>query len=114
VGEVQKLPPSVWPLVRAHWSRPGCFRAMAAYLESLPANAQAALRMSIPSQIPFIVLSASNATQQELQERDSWVRDHQRGQHIRIENSGHWLQLEKPEIVIAAVRQLFDAITSPG
>ena len=112
-GEIRKLPSSVWPFVRAHWSRPACFRAMAAYLESLPESAKAALRMPVPGNIPLIILSASSATPGELQERDAWVRESSHGEHIRIENSGHWLQLEYPDLVVAAVRRIFDAITSP-
>ncbi len=107
-GEVQKLPPEVWPIVRAHWSRPKCFASMAAHLESLPPNAQAALAMPIPPQIPFIVLSAANASESELSERDSWVRQSHHGQHIRVAESTHWLQLEQPGIVVKAVQDLIE------
>jgi pimeloyl-ACP methyl ester carboxylesterase len=106
LGEIQKLPRELWPIVRAHWSRPKCFRAMAAYLESLPESARSALLMPIPAEIPFIILSAANATEAELEERDSWVRQSPRGRHIRIEKSGHWLQMEKPEIVVGVIQEL--------
>ncbi len=108
VGEVQKLPPEMWPVVRAHWSRPKSFAAMAAYLELLPASACMALSMAIPEEIPFIVLSASNASAAEIEERDSWIRQSQCGRHMRLENTGHWLQLERPNAVIAAIRELVE------
>src|SRR5439155_26105459 len=92
-GEIQKLPPEVWPKVRAHWSRPKCFAAMAMYLEYLPENAGAALAMPIPKHIPLTILSASNATSAELRERDSWVEQSARGQHMRFEQSGDWMHL---------------------
>jgi pimeloyl-ACP methyl ester carboxylesterase len=106
VGEIQKLPKELWPILRVHWSRPKCFRAMAAYLEALPESARAAILMPIPPEIPFIVLSASSASDAELQERDSWVQQSQCGRHIRIEKSGHWLQLERPDVVVAAIQEL--------
>jgi pimeloyl-ACP methyl ester carboxylesterase len=109
VGEIQRLPPELWPVLRAHWSRPKCFRAMADYLESLPESARTARLMPIPAQIPFIVLSASTATEAELEERESWVRQSQLGRHIRVDNGGHWLQLERPSIVIAAIQELVEA-----
>jgi pimeloyl-ACP methyl ester carboxylesterase len=79
---------------------------MAEYLEFLPESARSALLMPIPAEIPFIILSAANATEAELEERDSWVRQSPRGRHIRIEKSGHWLQLEKPEIVVGVIQEL--------
>ena len=108
IGEVQKLPPSLWPVISSHWSRPKCFNAMAAYLSSLPENAQTALQMPIPPDIPLIILSAANATEDELRERDSWAQQSKRGQHIRVPESGHWIQLERPDLVVAAVRELVE------
>ncbi len=108
VGEVQKLPPEMWPAVRAHWSRPKSFTALAAYLESLPTSAKVALSMAIPAEIPFIILSASNATAADIEERESWVRQSRCARHMRLENTGHWLQLERPDAVIAAIRELVD------
>ncbi len=106
IGEIQKLPQELWPVIRAHWSRPKCFRAMAAYLESLPESARAALQMPIPAEIPFIILSAGTASEAELEERDSWVRQSKFGRHVRIEEGGHWLQLERPTIVVEAIQEL--------
>jgi pimeloyl-ACP methyl ester carboxylesterase len=106
VGEVQNLPRDVWPCIASHWSNPKCFRAMAAALECLPANAKEALGMTVPAQIPLVVLSATGSTELELEERERWVRESKRGLHVRLENSGHWVQLEHPQIVVDAVREL--------
>jgi pimeloyl-ACP methyl ester carboxylesterase len=106
VGEVQKLPPDVLPAVRSHWSRAKAFQAMAAHLEALPQCAETASKMIISPEIPVIVLSAANATAPEIQERDQWVRQSKRGRHVQIENTGHWLHLERPNVVAEAVREL--------
>jgi pimeloyl-ACP methyl ester carboxylesterase len=106
VGQVQKLPPALWPMVRSHWSDPKCFGAMARYLESLPENARAALQLRLPAGLPLIILSASNATAEELAERDAWVRQSGRGRHTVLEDTGHWLPLERPEAVSSAIAEL--------
>jgi pimeloyl-ACP methyl ester carboxylesterase len=106
VGQMQKLPPVYLPMIRSHWSSPKSFRALAAYLECLPASARAVLKMPIPPAVPFIVLSASTATPDELRERDEWVQQNASARHTIIENSGHWLQLERPEAVVSAIREL--------
>jgi pimeloyl-ACP methyl ester carboxylesterase len=106
IGEIQKLPQELWPIVRAHWSRPNCFRAMAEYLESLPESARIARVMPIPAEIPFVIVSASNATEAEREERDSWVQESTRGRHIHLEKGGHWLQLEQPDLVVRVIQEL--------
>jgi pimeloyl-ACP methyl ester carboxylesterase len=107
-GEVGRLPPEVWPMIRAHWSHPKSFNAMAAYLECLPAAAASALSMPLPSNVPAVVLSAATASHAELLERDRWVAATSSGQHIRIPNSAHWIQLEQPGMVVAAVRDVWE------
>jgi pimeloyl-ACP methyl ester carboxylesterase len=106
VGQVQKLPPALWPMVRSHWSNSKCFVSMAAHLECLPEAAREVLGMKIPEGIPFVILSASNATAAELKERDALARENSGGQHLKIENTGHWMQLERPEAVVDAIHSL--------
>jgi pimeloyl-ACP methyl ester carboxylesterase len=109
VGEVRKLPPEYWPLVRAHWCEPKCFRALSAYLACLPECARGAAQMPVPPGIPMIILSASNATEAELQERDGWIAANGAGRHIVVPDSGHWLHLEYPDIVVAAIAEIVTA-----
>lgn len=109
VGEVRKLPREVWPSIASHWSNPKCFRAMAAALESLPLNAQEAFGVIVPPQIPVVVLSAADATKVELEERERWARESQHGLHLHLKKSGHWVQLEQPQAVVEAVRNLIQS-----
>lgn len=110
VGEVGKLPPAVWPALRAHWSNPKGFLAMAAYLESLPQCATEALSMPVPRDIPVVILSAANATAIELEERNRLIAGNPRARHAVLPFAGHWLQLERPEIVVDAVRELAEGV----
>jgi pimeloyl-ACP methyl ester carboxylesterase len=105
-GEVSRLPAEVRPMVRAHWSRPKTFQAMAAYLECLPGCARQTLEMPLPAGIPFVILSAGSATAGEIAERKAWVSASVFGRHQRLEGTGHWLQLETPEALVEAVREL--------
>lgn len=109
VGEVRRLPAELHPIVRAHWSRTKSFGAMADYLECLPESARVAMDMPIPPHIPLVVLSAATATDAELEERESWITAHRLGRHLRMEQTGHWIQLERPDVVVAAVREMVDA-----
>jgi pimeloyl-ACP methyl ester carboxylesterase len=108
VGEIRKLPPAVLPAVTAQWCRAKCFVGMAEHLAALPDCAQEASDLGLPQEIPFIVLSAGSATEGELRERDGWVRGSTSGQHLRIEDTGHWLQLERPDAVVRAVKEIVE------
>jgi pimeloyl-ACP methyl ester carboxylesterase len=105
IGEVRKLPPEVWPLVRSHWSNPKCFRAMAEYLQCLPECARCAEQMPVKG-VPTIILSAANAKPEEVREREEWIRQNGEGKHIEVAESGHWLHLEQPHQVVIAVQEL--------
>jgi pimeloyl-ACP methyl ester carboxylesterase len=81
---------------------------MAEYLEALPACAAAGLKMSVPANIPVTILSAGNATAEELHERDAWAGQSERGRHLKVPGTGHWLPLERPELIAAAAREMVD------
>jgi pimeloyl-ACP methyl ester carboxylesterase len=92
-GEVRKLPKKVWPMVRAHWCVPKSFRAMASYLESLPANTASVM---LPGPIPTIVLTPP----------DSRCEIPEGALHRIAHRSGHWIQLDEPELVVESIVQL--------
>jgi pimeloyl-ACP methyl ester carboxylesterase len=104
--EVAKLPRELRSPVRVHWSRPKGFLAMAKYLEAFPACAAEGLKMSVPAHIPVTILSAGNATAEELRERDAWAGQSERGRHLRVPGTSHWLQLERPELIAGVVREM--------
>lgn len=103
-GEVSKLPRELWPTIAAHWSRPESFRAMADTLEILPACAAGVARPALPAELPVVVLSAASATQAELRERDGWLMPLHEKEHRVVPETGHWLHLERPGEVAAAVQ----------
>jgi pimeloyl-ACP methyl ester carboxylesterase len=105
-GEIQKLPRELWPLVQSHWCDPKCFGAMAAYLASLPESAAAVLAgvQSIPA--PLIVLSAGNASAAQRADHFRVAALSPRGQVRIIAGANHWIQLDRPEAVAGAVREL--------
>jgi pimeloyl-ACP methyl ester carboxylesterase len=103
-GEVSNLPPELWPLVAAQWSKPHSFRTMAGTLEALPVCAVDAGSPALPAELPVAILSAASATQEELRERDGWLAGLVEAEHRVLEEAGHWLHLERPGNVAEAVR----------
>jgi len=97
-GEVGKMPRELWPIVAQHWSNPKSFLGMASYFEALPENARE-MSGAAPLTIPTIVLTkAASNTAPERVSTDL--------RHIIATKSGHWIQLDEPELVAQAVREL--------
>lgn len=95
-GEVRKLPPEVWPMIRMHWSNEKCFTTMAEYLDRLPLSAKTAQEAGWPTGIPIIALIAAGTTPNFPEGVVHRVATH----------SGHWIQLDEPELVLETIREL--------
>lgn len=93
VGEVRKMPAEVWPAVRAHWCLPRSFATMAEYLDRLPGNCRQAAAIELPASLPITVISAGNA-QDHIKAAHAAYATH----HIVAAGSGHWVQLDAPEL----------------
>jgi pimeloyl-ACP methyl ester carboxylesterase len=104
VGEIRKLPREVWPMIQAHWCDPKCFDTMGRYLKALPENAAGVLDSKIGA--PVIVLSAGNASAGQRGDHERIARESAQGRMEIVEGCGHWVQLDRPEVVVRAVREV--------
>jgi pimeloyl-ACP methyl ester carboxylesterase len=118
VGEVGKMPPGVWPGVRAHWSRAGSFLTLRRYLARMPESArqvEQALSQAPPWPFPLIVLSAGANVADAARHRELASRS-TRGRAVVVGGVGHWVQLDAPSAVVDAIEQVVREIRSgpPG
>ena len=109
VGEVRKLPQDLWPVVQSHWCQPRSFLAMADHLESLPASAAACQSHCDLGDLPVIVLSAANSAANRLEEHQAMADLSSQGKLEIATKSGHWIQLDEPDLVVAAVRKIIES-----
>jgi pimeloyl-ACP methyl ester carboxylesterase len=111
-GEVRKMPQELWPAVAAHWSEPRSFRAMANTLEGLPASVTQVDETRSLGNLPLIVLSAACATAKAMEEHDHDAGLSHCGKHIVVPGTGHWMQLDAPDAIVDAVRQVIGCADS--
>lgn len=104
-GEIQKLPPEVWPRVKSHWCLPRSFSTMAEYLERLPEYCSAPLDEEPLRRIPVHVLSAATAPPEVVEAHRRWAEQSAGGTHEVVAGSGHWLQLDAPETVARRIHE---------
>jgi len=109
LASVNKLPAALRPVIRAHWCRPHYFRAVASQIEALPESAAQVAATGDYGSIPLVVLSASNPAPDRVAEQEVVARLSTRGSHRVAEQSGHWIQLDQPQLVIDVVREIVEA-----
>ncbi len=90
LAESQKLPGNIQTQVIREWNRPLFYRALTQTLSALPTNLRIAQALQIPASIPTLTLHS----------------DYPDPQGRRIENSGHWIQIDQPYGVAAAIREV--------
>lgn len=106
LGEVRKLPRQAWKGVQLHWSHPKCFRTSALSLKSLPAIAAAVLREAESIEAPMIILSAGNSSPAQRADHERLARTARRARIEIVEDSGHWILLDRPDVVVKAIEEL--------
>ena len=108
VGEVTKLPAELMPAVRAHWTRPKSFLTQARYFASLAQSSREVLNLQMPPELPLIVLSADNPIPARAEEQRQLATLCKGAEHTVIAQCGHWIHLDRPELVVKAVRRMLE------
>lgn len=104
--EVGKMPREVWPVVAAHWSRPGFYAGMRSYIESIPDTVREMHGAAPIREIPVTVLTPGKSKPLS----EACLR--QIGDNVRqviAPESEHWIHLDEPELVINSIRQMVAA-----
>ena len=107
--QVSKMPPELWPAIAAHWSKPRFYRTARAYLRALPEATHEMAAFPPLSGVPVIAITG---LRNEFV-TDATVNSLATGcRHVRAQQSGHWVHLDEPELVLEAIRNLVEAATA--
>jgi len=108
VNEVRKLPPALYPLMQEFWSEPKCYHSMADHLAALERDGAVIAQIASPPEIPTIVISSGNQSQEHIEAQRLLATASRGGHHVIAARSSHWIQFDEPERVTAAVRELVE------
>ena len=106
VLQVRKLPEDAWPAMRAHWSRPRAFLAMADHLGSLRRSAEEIAAANPIGDVPLVVLTAGSQPEAVRAEQARIAAQSPRGTQIVVADAGHWILIDEPDVVVDAVRRV--------
>jgi pimeloyl-ACP methyl ester carboxylesterase len=105
--QVRKMPPETWPLVAAHWKQPKCFEGMARHFECLAESIQE-MGDAPPLTIPITMLSGK-LNDHPTDPREYGARISKDVDLIIAEQSGHWIQLDEPHLVVNSILELVES-----
>ena len=103
-GQVRKMPEETWPLVAAHWRNPRSFEGMARHFECL-AQSIAEMERAPVLNLP-VTLLVGGLNEHPTDQHEYATRISKRAKVVSAEKSGHWIQLDEPELVVDSIREI--------
>lgn len=105
--EVGKMPEQVWPIVAAHWSRPGYYVGMAGHVSAVPDTVREMLGTEAIQGIPITLLTPGKSSPLSQAQLDQ-IGDNI--EQVIAPASAHWIHLDEPKIVIDSIREMVMAV----
>ena len=102
LGEVGKMPPETWDAIQQHWSRPRSFIAMTRHFRALPQSARQVRdeeAFAGPWTFPLVVLGAAGNSATTRAAQGDIAGLSSRGRYDAVEGAGHWVHLDRPDVV---------------
>lgn len=107
--EVGKMPREVWPVVAAHWSRPGYYTGMRRHVEAVPATVREMQGLDPIREIPVLVLTPGKSTPLS---SECLEKIGNNVQQVIAAASAHWIHLDEPQLVVDSIREMVLARTA--
>lgn len=99
-----KLPPEIRAIAQRFWTQPKFFEALGSQIESICESAAAIPVDQEFGDLPLVVVSGGkNSDAGQLARQARLAARSRRGRHVVAERSGHWIPLDRPDVVIQAV-----------
>jgi pimeloyl-ACP methyl ester carboxylesterase len=105
--EVRKMPREIWPVVAAHWSRPGYYVGMSNHVKAVPDTVREMQDADPIHDIPVLLLTPGKSTPVS----DACLRRIGNNvQQVIAPTSAHWIHLDQPDLVIDSIREMVAAV----
>src|SRR4029450_8812789 len=116
LAPIWKLPPEARRVLREMWTQPKFFDGRGRQIDTICESATAVMTAG-PSHydnLPLTVISAARSGEGRLQADSALARRSTRGRHVLAAESGHWVPLDAPQVVIDAIVEMVAEIRRGG
>jgi pimeloyl-ACP methyl ester carboxylesterase len=112
LAPIWRLPSSARAALQQMWTRPKFFEALGSQIETICQSAGEVLDSGGLSGLPLVVVSATHPHPHHVMLQERLAAMSPQGRRIVARSSGHWVPLEEPDIVVAAVREVTNAVAA--
>jgi pimeloyl-ACP methyl ester carboxylesterase len=111
-----KLPPDVRRPLRRFWTEPKFFEALGSQIESICESAAEARDAGLVTfrDLPLTVISAASTSARRQHLHDLLAKLSLHGHLLLAHDSGHWIPLDQPAIVIDAIARMVETVRRDG
>jgi pimeloyl-ACP methyl ester carboxylesterase len=108
LAPIWRLPLEARRPLRRFWTLPRFYEALGSQIEFISESAREALEALADGygDLPLVTLSSTDPGDYRIRQQEELARLSTRGRHIVASNSGHWIPLDQPEVVIGAIRDV--------
>lgn len=108
ITSIEKMPRELLAVMRAFWSEPKPYQAIVRQVESLSQSAAQVAATGGYGNVPLRVLSASNPSENRQMAQNAAAQLSVNGKHLVASNSGHWINIDQPALVVEAIREVVE------
>jgi pimeloyl-ACP methyl ester carboxylesterase len=102
-----RLPREARAVAQRFWTRPQFFEALGSQIESISASAASVPVDQSFGNLPLVVVSGElNSDAGQLARQQRLAGRSTRGRHVVAERSGHWIPLDRPDVVVDVIRDV--------
>ena len=103
-----KLPLETRKPLRQFWTQEKFFEALGSQIQSISTSAAETLAAAPDGygDLPIVTISSTDPGNYRLRQQEALARLSRSGRHIVASNSGHWIPLDQPQVVIDAIEEV--------
>jgi pimeloyl-ACP methyl ester carboxylesterase len=112
LAPIWKLPPDARRSLRRLWTEPKFYEALGSQIDNIGTSAREVqdAETSPVINLPVTVISAPAASARRKHLHEAFARRSPWGRHVIAHACGHWVPLDEPATVVAAVSEMVEAI----
>ncbi len=112
LAPIWRLPQEARKPLRQFWTEEKFYDALGNQIETICISAAETLEAGANGygDVPLITISSTDPGDYRLRQQEALARLSTRGRHIVATNSGHWIPLDEPATVIAAIRDVLGQV----
>lgn len=110
LAPVSRLPPDARAALKQMWSEPKFFDALGSQIEAIRQSASEVLEAGPIGDLPLVVVSATDPHPHHVMMQERLAGSSSQGRRVVAKSSGHWVPLDDPDVVAAAVRDIVNRV----